>query len=337
MKQVAHYVYDAWGNIQVLQDTDGIATLNPFRYRSYYFDEETGLYYLQSRYYDPELGRFISADSIAYLDPETLGGLNLYAYCGNNPVMAVDSTGSDSVPWWKWLISGLQIVIGIVLIATGLGAGLGASLVAGGALGIVSNLVGSQIGDGVGSIVNGAGAISTGVSLLSFGWVGTILGISMIAIGGFTALFGANEVVSGITGTNFVRDWMGEDLYDGIYFGLNIASSIGTIAANIGMRIASNNILNGILENPEKINKYNLKQIKTYGKYSSQWKSGTLSKGNSKGFGYKLTNGKDGLISWSPGSGHHGNVPYWKVSSGTNGTKRYIYMLGILLDYLWLL
>ena len=79
---------------------DGIATFNPFRYRSYYFDTETSLYYLQTRYYDPELGRFISADSIEYLDPETLGGLNLYAYCGNNPVMAVDDTGSESVPWW---------------------------------------------------------------------------------------------------------------------------------------------------------------------------------------------------------------------------------------------
>ena len=81
-----------------MQDTDGIATLNPFRYRSYYFDEETGLYYLQSRYYDPELGRFISADSIAYLDPETLGGLNLYAYCGNNPVMGIDPDGNV---WWN--------------------------------------------------------------------------------------------------------------------------------------------------------------------------------------------------------------------------------------------
>ena len=98
LKQVAHYAYDAWGNIQILQDTDGIATLNPFRYRSYYFDEETGLYYLQSRYYDPELGRFISADSIEYLAPETLGGLNLYAYCGNNPVMGIDPNGNA---WWN--------------------------------------------------------------------------------------------------------------------------------------------------------------------------------------------------------------------------------------------
>ncbi len=98
LTQVAHYAYDAWGNCEILQNVNNVATLNPFRYRSYYFDEETGLYYLQSRYYDPELGRFISADSIEYLDPETLGGLNLYAYCGNNPVMAVDPNGNA---WWN--------------------------------------------------------------------------------------------------------------------------------------------------------------------------------------------------------------------------------------------
>lgn len=89
------------GQLKVLVDTDGIGTLNPFRYRSYYFDVETNLYYLQTRYYDPELGRFISADSIEYLDPETLGGLNLYAYCGNNPVMNIDKLGSDWNSFWK--------------------------------------------------------------------------------------------------------------------------------------------------------------------------------------------------------------------------------------------
>ncbi|MCM1289490.1 MAG: RHS repeat-associated core domain-containing protein [Corallococcus sp.] len=54
---------------------------------------DTKLYYLQTRYYDPETGRFINADDISYLDPETLGGLNLYAYCGNNPVIHYDPTG----------------------------------------------------------------------------------------------------------------------------------------------------------------------------------------------------------------------------------------------------
>lgn len=67
--------------------------MNPFRYRGYYYDTETKLYYLQTRYYDPETGRFLNMDSIDYADPENLNGLNLYAYCNNNPVMYVDPTG----------------------------------------------------------------------------------------------------------------------------------------------------------------------------------------------------------------------------------------------------
>lgn len=94
------YVYDAWGNHAVLDadgndidDAEHIGNLNPFRYRGYYYDAETGLYYLQTRYYDPETGRFISQDSIEYADPTTVNGLNLYAYCLNNPIKFVDYSG----------------------------------------------------------------------------------------------------------------------------------------------------------------------------------------------------------------------------------------------------
>ena len=87
------YSYTAFGECTVEVDEQGIATKNPIRYRSYYYDEETGLYYLKSRYYDPETGRFITIDDISYIDPETINGLNLYAYCGNNPVMNVDPNG----------------------------------------------------------------------------------------------------------------------------------------------------------------------------------------------------------------------------------------------------
>ena len=72
-----------------------IAFKNPFRYRSYYYDFETNLYYLNSRYYDPEIGRFINADDISTLDVTqiALNGLNLYAYCLSNPVNDFDSNG----------------------------------------------------------------------------------------------------------------------------------------------------------------------------------------------------------------------------------------------------
>ena len=78
-----------------------LAELNPFRYRGYYYDEETGLYYLKSRYYDPEAGRFITIDDISYIDPDTINGLNLYAYCGNNPVMNVDPNGCSWNSFWN--------------------------------------------------------------------------------------------------------------------------------------------------------------------------------------------------------------------------------------------
>ncbi len=101
---VVEYVYDSWGNHAVKAEEEflPLANANPYRYRGYYYDPETGLYYLQTRYYDPEIGRFISQDSIEYADPETINGLNLYAYCGNNPVMNIDPTGSDWASFCNW-------------------------------------------------------------------------------------------------------------------------------------------------------------------------------------------------------------------------------------------
>ena len=97
---IARYVYDAYGNCMVLDangqqnfSTTFIGNVNPIRYRGYYYDVETGLYYCLTRYYNPSWCRWISPDSIEYLDPETLNGLNLYAYCLNNPVMYVDRSG----------------------------------------------------------------------------------------------------------------------------------------------------------------------------------------------------------------------------------------------------
>ena len=113
--KVAEYAYDAYGKCTIILNTAGIATTNPFRYRSYYFDSETGLFLVSSRYYDPETGRFISPDDISYLDPETIGGLNLYAYCLNNPVMYVDPTGHFPV---------LALILGITALA-GLGLTIG--------------------------------------------------------------------------------------------------------------------------------------------------------------------------------------------------------------------
>lgn len=93
--QQVWYEYDAWGNTTITDtSTSGIGSINPIRYRGYYYDNETNLYYLQSRYYDPETGRFLNADALEFLgEGGEITGYNLFAYCLNNPVMMADSTG----------------------------------------------------------------------------------------------------------------------------------------------------------------------------------------------------------------------------------------------------
>ena len=115
---VAKYEYDAWGNHVVYkkttsgytinQDAGFIGNVNPIRYKGYYYDGETQLFYCNSRYYSPELCRFISPDDIEYLDPESVNGLNLYCYCKNNPIMYADPSG-------HFTIAALLISIGISL------------------------------------------------------------------------------------------------------------------------------------------------------------------------------------------------------------------------------
>ena len=108
-KIIAKYLYDAWGKCVSVENADGytIGTANPFRYRGYYYDNDTGLYYLQSRYYDPAIGRFINADAFASTDTKDLLGTNMFAYCENNPVNMVDPNGCDPIPSWaKRIIDG---------------------------------------------------------------------------------------------------------------------------------------------------------------------------------------------------------------------------------------
>ena len=78
---------------------------------------ETGLYYLKTRYYDPETGRFITIDDVSYLAPDTINGLNLYAYCGNNPVMNVDPEGTFVISLITGLIVSFVIGFGVSTIS----------------------------------------------------------------------------------------------------------------------------------------------------------------------------------------------------------------------------
>ena len=104
---VARYTYDAWGGCTVTQDNSGanIANINPFRYRGYYYDQEIGLYYLQSRYYDAEIGRFVNGEPIetAGLEMVVLKW-NSFAYCENEPIGRMDPNGC----YWYQNYSGFK-------------------------------------------------------------------------------------------------------------------------------------------------------------------------------------------------------------------------------------
>ncbi|MBR3918336.1 MAG: RHS repeat-associated core domain-containing protein [Clostridia bacterium] len=116
---VAKYTYDAWGTCTITGDTSGcgISTLNPYRYRGYYFDQEIGLYYLQSRYYSPVVGRFINADEPIVLQIEkNIINANLFCYCKNEPIMNIDPFG-----YWVLTIGiswGIAAIMGINFFAT---------------------------------------------------------------------------------------------------------------------------------------------------------------------------------------------------------------------------
>ncbi len=110
------YEYDAWGNVISVTDADeniitnpnSIAHRNPIRYRGYYYDTETGFYYLQSRYYCPKIGRFLNADVFVTTGQGVIS-YNMFAYCLNNPVMYSDPTGC--VPWF--IVAAVVAVVAI--------------------------------------------------------------------------------------------------------------------------------------------------------------------------------------------------------------------------------
>ena len=200
---VVEYYYDAWGNHKVVDekgdeitDQDDIGNLNPFRYRGYYYDTETGLYFLQTRYYAPEVGRFLNRDSVQYADPETINGLNLYAYCLNNPVEYADPTGNEEIPWWGKLLIGIGfIVVGAAVTALTAGTGVGFLSAFGSAL--LSSTIQVGISTGISSVISGTLSAINGNGFLSgfteglvdgFMWGGIFAGGSQILSAGFKGL-----------------------------------------------------------------------------------------------------------------------------------------------------
>ena len=215
---------------------------NPLRYRGYVYDDETALYYLQSRYYDPEIGRFINADDIAYLGSGgTVVSYNLFTYCKNNPVMLSDPNG-HAPEWWQWAISGAMVVAGVALVATGVGGVAGGALICAGANSIVGSYIseasgGSPAAGWAGGMITGAacgtgaglagGLLMQATSTTGVACLGNLAGAGAVAFGsGFGGSILGQSVTSAIDGKELNTK---EEIYSAAATGaINCLSSIGS-------------------------------------------------------------------------------------------------------------
>ena len=191
---MVEYTYDAWGNVLSITGmyADTLGVNNPIRYRGYYQDFETGFYYLQSRYYDPAVRRWLSPDTTAVLTatPMALTDKNLYAYCDNNPVVR----GDDGGEFWHIVVGGIVggLISGITTVVT-------------------NAITGNSLTDGLGTAII-AGAASGALAATGVGVVGMALGNAAISM----AQNAADQVIENEGFENFD---VGDMLYDGVVGG----------------------------------------------------------------------------------------------------------------------
>ena len=218
-ESVATYEYDAWGNI--VSSSGRLAEINPLRYRGYYYDNETGFYYLQSRYYDPANRRFMNADTYSTTDPGDAIGCNMFAYCGNNPVMRNDYSGDA---WWHWVVATVAVVgLAVASVVTCGGAAAAAmtatALISGTCTTVpaaATIITGAALGAGVayaGSVVSAASSVKSteefaeyGKSALISTTAGAVVGAVAGAINAATSCFVAGTPVLTEDGDKPIED-----------------------------------------------------------------------------------------------------------------------------------
>jgi len=190
------YEYDAWGNCTIKSDPYGIANINPFRYRGYYYDADSKLYYLITRYYDPHTANFLSMDSAEYLSPEEVGGVDLYAYCYNNPIMYVDPTGHFAIS---------LLVIGFIV---GAAIGFGGSAISQGVTNGWNNINWGQAGfdaliGGLTGLIGGSGIGIVGSTIVGglLGFVGSAGGDLIASGGNFNEINWGKAAIMGVIGS----------------------------------------------------------------------------------------------------------------------------------------
>jgi RHS repeat-associated protein len=214
---IVEYFYDAYGNVLDISGSHKttLGEYNSMRYRSYYYDIESSLYYLQSRYYNPEIGRFISSDGLL----GQLGNVqshNMYAYCANNPVMYSDISGY--APKWidtlAWIGVGLVVAAAVVLTAGAVGFVIGGTLGAiayGASFGIaIGAVIGTSIGVAGGIVKDVIEGNSFGTSIwsgakLGFG-LGTMIGCVTGGIVGYSAAVSVTGLSNPVVWSGLGRD-----------------------------------------------------------------------------------------------------------------------------------
>ena len=233
---VAKYSYNAYGEIMSITDASGndvsgnathIANINPFRYRGYYYDTETGFYYLQSRYYDPVVGRFLNADDVSAFAVEqgSLIQYNPFVYCLNDPISRADENGMWSWPKWaKKAVAAVAVVVVVaavaaVTVATA-GAGTAVACVAvgaakGAAVGMVTGAVTGAAEGAIAHVASTGSLDGVGKAMLNGAADGALTGAITGAIsGGMNSpyCFIAGTVVLTVTGKQVIESIEAGDL-----------------------------------------------------------------------------------------------------------------------------
>ena len=219
------YEYDPFG-VCTEYTQNNFVKLNPFRYRGYFYDDVSGMYVLKTRYYDPVTAQFLSPDHPDYLDPETIGGIDLYAYCLNNPVMYVDPTGHFPI---LGFILGLTALAGLA--TTIAGVATDNHLLT--AIGLSAVAIPALISGGMAIVAGIGGATFTG-----------IVGLVTVIAGGGSGLFASAEYQQLFTGSNWMLDYvLSESLYNVLLLSSTVFATLGTSLSLVAYQLKIDVIL----------------------------------------------------------------------------------------------
>ena len=249
---VVKYDYNAFGKLISITGDTVLGNRNPFKWKGYYYDTESEMYYCKSRYYIPAWCRWLNADSYAYLNFKDINGSNLFVYCNNNPIMFGDETG-NLPKWVAWALSVTAIVVGVALCATGVGGAAGSILLASGAGSLIGGYVneangGSFTAGYIGGAVTGAlcgygaalgaSAISSAVSskVITYATYKTAEAVAYCFVGGMAGTYIGNSITAMIDSSNLDENLLNNSIACGA---LNIISAIGGSCASSGTALGT--------------------------------------------------------------------------------------------------